>query len=51
MPNTIHTGLHTPNQVTIHNPTPFIHNLRKFSADGETKYTHAVRKESTPKIW
>jgi hypothetical protein len=51
MPHTIHTSLHTSAQVTIHNPKPLMHNLGKFSAHSETKYTQAVRKEKTPNIW
>ena len=51
MPHTIHTSLHTLHKESIHNPKPVIHNLGKFSAHPEWKYTQPVRKENSINIW
>ena len=51
MPHTIHTSLHTLHKEPIHKPKPVIHNLGKFSAHQEPKYTQAVRKEKSINIW
>jgi hypothetical protein len=51
MPHTIHTCLHTHDQVLIHKSAAVIHNLGKFSAQASMKSTYAVRKEKQANIW